>query len=275
MLGISCVRKTLTTTESLSKAVECVDNHHFIQDNLAFRLAQFFTNGSGRRRKTRNGATMKRLEVLLVTLLLSTIASAQPALKVGTREVIAAGLTPGQPSYWLGLGRSFRSARPILLRWDEVIVADAEGKAVLAVPYGVPPVSVWCVVDGGTGTVGVASPSDSAWPRSFGEESRPINEADGKTVGVDLPSREITVLFVRPGVGAWHRLVFDGGSGDQDAAANTRISLAFSDLEAVGTEGKAPTHGQPLDSVLSVDPETFRYWVWKQPAAAGLQGGER
>lgn len=207
---------------------------------------------------------MKTIQAILATLLLATAAAAEPTVSVGSYEVVVSGLSAGKPSYWLGFGRGVRGVRPALLRWEETIPADAAGQAVLAVPNGVPPLSMWCVVDGWTGEFAVVSPSDSAWKGDLGGESRAINKAPEGTVGLELLAREVSVLMVRAGGGAWHGRAADGGSGDQDQAQDGGVATHFSDLVAIGSSGQSPVSSTTQDTVIAVDPETFRFWVWQE-----------
>lgn len=204
-------------------------------------------------------------------LLIATIAAAQQqiGISIQDKKVIATGLTPNQPSYWVGFGRAVRGYRPALLRWGQMVTADGSGRAELAVPNGVPPVSMWCVVDGASGAAGIFSPSDSAVKEELDQSTQRATENRGGIqyiLGFDLPVTEYTLLLVRPGSAGWLGRYWDGGASDFDQVSNGNTSMRFSSntLIAIGTQAASPTEVLPTDTVVAIDTQEFRYWIVSQ-----------
>jgi hypothetical protein len=184
--------------------------------------------------------------------LISTAASAQPAITFQDGEVRAAGLTPGGDAIYLGaaLVRSGYNVR-LANGTERITDAESDGAVVYKPGVGLPYESVWVVVDLTTGASQVASPN----PKGFALSQEKLNPGQLRQV---IRDGEFTLfLLVRPGVGAWASTIIDGGSKDGDRRPDDKVGLDIDSMTPIGSSPAAPKNFDKDDVLFTVDPRTL------------------
>jgi len=213
---------------------------------------------------------------------LAPTAAAQPAaeptlaLAFDATSVTIGGAPAGGRVALVGISRERDAFLSRLVRFDEVVSADAEGDARFELPDGqeVSPRSVWAAVDLATGDHAIAAPPG-------GEVHRVELPARGLGANrrfLDGDGQLLDVLVIRPAAGpegaeaagVWGLRAGDGGETDRDGEANARISLSFTDLIALADSGPPPESLRPKDVLLGVDP--FSMAIYAVQVADGPEG---
>lgn len=153
------------------------------------------------------------------------LAAAPPELAFEPEAVVASGLAPEAEALFHGVSRERRTYLWRLVQTREVVVADAEGVARLELPDGVAPLSLWTVVEPGSGEFAIASPEGFS-PTELPFPGNGIDRGQNGLFRV-LRARfeRVEVLLVRPGEGAWY-LVGVRGSDSDRARGQGRPELA-------------------------------------------------
>ena len=213
-----------------------------------------------------------------VSLLLVLILIGAPSLSAAQPEI---GTTSGAPVLMLseealrvqsiGPGATvilFSVAREpaggiarVVSRHERLIDDDADGEIVYQPEAGLVRNSIWMVVEFATGAVAVGGGGGmppSLMHRTGAGEPVPAQVAAGVLA---VGREQVDVLVVRPGEGAWARVVRDGGDADADGNADGVLTLDPSKLRPVHeTFDPAPTALLPGDVVAVLDAARLEYW---------------
>lgn len=189
---------------------------------------------------------------LTIACLALTGAALAETVEVRDVEVVVSGVPTGGSIALFSCARDMVKGHTFVRTIAEVL-RDDDRDGVIRYPQGagVPRRSVWVAVDLTTGAI--ASGAAKSFPlvvsdlRSL-ELKRDLLGAIAN-LSFDLP--RLTLLIVRPGVGAW-LLVSDG---DDPGAADGRVSLAFEKAWAVDGRGAAAPKVLLLgDTIVAIDP---------------------
>jgi hypothetical protein len=188
-----------------------------------------------------------------------TAAALQVALSDVT--VTVTGVAPGgsvallsvshEPGYYI-----MRIVRRSELLLDE----DQNGQVDFTPERGVAFQSIWVAVDVATGEMAMASPpgfvtSEMLQPGPSGAKSVQILGSS-----LDIWRGYVTLLLVRPGVGAWAATIREGMTNDADPTIDQQIHPAISTLPALQSAGPAaPSTLQAGDVVVVLDPSMLQY----------------
>lgn len=195
---------------------------------------------------------MKALAIGLV-LLAAPLTATPPEISFEPDAVVARGISPKGQAIWFSVAREIsRRSTNVVPRQVLTVDEDGDGAVRLELGQEVPLRSIWFAVDLATGETGVATP-----------EGFPLLEMNlpGKAIPaalnrLDLERRFAYLLLVRPGVGAWHLRVGDGGASDEDGEPDGTLRAALSSLKPVQEEGPpSPERFSPRDVLLVIDPE--------------------
>lgn len=198
----------------------------------------------------------------IASLVTSDALHGQPAVlhvSVSARELVLRGVTPGARVVLFGL--SGETVRGILTKEEHVDVladTDRDGVITFAPRHGIPFRSIWVAADLASGASAVATP-EGYQARHHALPSRAIKkDVEGFIAALELERRDVTVLLVRPGVGAWRLHGREGEWGDGDHVPDGRLTLILGDAEPVG-DGKeqAPKKLKAGDFVAALDRGRF------------------
>ncbi|MGH9457315.1 MAG: hypothetical protein ACRD2J_06695 [Thermoanaerobaculia bacterium] len=193
---------------------------------------------------------------LWLSALLAFPIAAAPAIEVTAETVRVAGVSPGANVVLFGLTRHPLEFESRVSRVTN-LVRDEDADGVVEVTTPVPLKSVWFAVDLATGAHATATPSE------FRLRELPVRAllrshlAAGRT-SLD-PERELfDMVVVRPGGGAWHQTVGDGGRYDGDGRPNGRAAVSLTRLAPI-VEGTPPPEALASgDVVFIVDAHTMQ-----------------
>ena len=169
---------------------------------------------------------MKALAVGLA-LLAAPLSAAPPEISFEADAVVARGITSKGQAVWFSVAREI-SRRSINVVPRHAVMADEDGDGAVRLELGqeVPLRSVWFAVDLATGETAVATPE--GFPLL--EMDLPGNAIPAALNRLDLERRFAYLVLVRPGVGAWHLRVGDGGASDEDGEPDGTLRAALSSL---------------------------------------------
>ena len=208
---------------------------------------------------------MKALAVGLVLLAAAPLSATPPAVSFEAEAVVATGITPKGQAVWFSVAREIsRRSTNVVPRHQVAADEDGDGTVRLELGQEVPLRSIWFAVDLATGETGVATP-----------EGFPLLEmvVPGRAIPaalnrLDLERRLVHLVLIRPGVGAWHLRIGDGGASDDDGEPDGTLRAALDSLAPVAENGPPPPDRfSPKDVLLVIDPERM------ESAAVQVGGG--
>jgi len=171
-------------------------------------------------------------------------------------EVTIQGMDAGSQVVLLGV--TLQVERNMLTRraFSEVLTdEDGDGAVTFTPKGGVAFRSVWVAVDLNDGANVVAAPED------FELTNESISSADlqlgldNLVTGLEHHHRNLDLLVVRPGDGAWMLRATDGSALDQDEVRNGQISIAFASAQPIDPDyAAAPATLSPADVIVALDP---------------------
>jgi hypothetical protein len=206
----------------------------------------------------------------LDTLFAQPSASAPLKLAFEADAVVVSGVPAGARLAWLSLASEPHRYWVRHVRREGVETdADGDGAVRVAVDGGVPPRSVWGVVELETGEAVWAAPEGfalvetAARPEDVRQDGRGrLNRLLARRVGLEL-------LWGRPGKGAeggaWGLTVVDGAPEDRDGAPDGGVAAAFEEARPLGESPPAPGELRPGDVVLGIDPRTYEVFALRLP----------
>lgn len=192
--------------------------------------------------------------------------AASPAVKLSDDAVTVSSIEPGASVVVFGVAREpIGGIARIATRHQLLVDSDRDAVIRYTPPSGVSPASVWIAVDLASGAVGVAAPGGSARAmRAYGAgEGVPAQAVANR---LEVGRQEVSVLLVRPAVGAWVGSVRDGGDADRDQRPDGRMDLDLSRLAPLSLRlGNAPAAMRPGDVFVVLDAERLEYWYGTAP----------
>lgn len=206
-------------------------------------------------------------------LLAAATAAAQPRLTFDGDRIEVSGVTPGGAVAVHGVAivslHYLLEVRPI-----SAVVEDTarRGVVVFAREGGIPVDSVWAAVDLATGAYTLDAPPGAA--RRFGEATFEGAVAGGREVRCvagAFPLRQVHLLLVRPGEGAWTAHSRDGGPDDADGAIDGHQTLALGALQPLSGGAEAPRTLAAGDILIGVVGSQRSIFARRVPAGKELR----
>lgn len=182
-------------------------------------------------------------------------AGAPPALALSFtgNSVRVGNVTPGGE---VVLFSAAKRGGPVAAKEETVprLLSDSDGDGVVTLDGNVPISSVWIAVDWQSGAVATGAPGEfPIYVREIAPELY-RKDAEDQIAALEKRITRMTLLLVRPGLGAWVLRGREGAEGDRDGAANGRLQLAFEDAAAIaGRKETPPKHLKAGDVVTIVD----------------------
>jgi hypothetical protein len=217
---------------------------------------------------------MKRmLSVLALGALLtpaySPAVQAEPfGLAFAGENVVATGATAKGQVVFFGVTREVAPDDVVEVNRKVDVLTDDDGDGHVSFPFGraIPPRSAWVAVDMASGSFEAAAPE--------GFRLKKVNFR-GKGIGRRPDNRDSVVdaralaelLVVRPGVGAWHLYLGDGGPSDEDGTPDGRLEAALDRMEPLAGSPPPPATFQKDDVILVLDPDQLEMTLVKMPSA--------
>ncbi len=138
---------------------------------------------------------------------------------------------------------------------------DRDGSVALSPHGGVSEQSLWITVDVATGAVSTASPEGAvthAFDLTDSELRRgPFDELSR----IRLTGRQANVLLVRPGQGAWRRMVGDRSLYDEDDIGDGAFTLALDQMVPFVGNEPPPSLLEDDDVLVILDPHRLAFAV--------------
>ncbi|HVG22580.1 MAG TPA: hypothetical protein VND45_00365 [Thermoanaerobaculia bacterium] len=184
------------------------------------------------------------------------------SLSFDGRAAVVDGVTPGGQLVVYSKGVSESSLHHAATMGIRFVVRDATGSGRVRIDAGreLPPDSVWALIDVSSGRHEVIS--RGALARRSGLPPgvlRSLGVAQANRLTLDLPIAE--VLVVRPGEGAWHGVIADGGESDDDARPDGHAVFSPRALKEMQAKNpKVLDRVRKRDVVVIIDPVTLRSW---------------
>ena len=187
-------------------------------------------------------------------------ASAQLSLTVEDERLVVNDATPGGKVAVLGVvqefpGDTMHVRAPYLIGED----ADREGEISLRHADSMRPIprhSVFAVVDLSTGRVALGAAEGTRPSEGSGHRAARVIELIPGSTGVVVTARRVSAMLVRPGVGAWRKIVSDGGASDGDGRSNGAVVLVASSFPRVIDTSATPSGFQEGDVVVAINTYT-------------------
>ena len=189
-----------------------------------------------------------------LALLAAPLSAASPLeISFEPEAVVARAITSKGQAVWFSVAREIsRRSIDVVPRHAIALDEDGDGAVRLELGQEVPLRSIWFAVDLATGETAVATPE--GFPLL--EMELPGNAIPAALNRLDLERRFAYLVLVRPGVGAWHLRVGDGGESDDDGQPDGALRAALSGLTPVQEGGPpVPEHYSPQDVLHVIDPE--------------------
>lgn len=210
---------------------------------------------------------MRNTQALLFTLFMagsvsSTIA-APLTVKVSSERLTIEGVTPGSAVTLMGMVQESGYYMIRFVPHRELLTdADRDGRIEYAPRGGIAFRSIWVVTDLQTGETNVAA---QAGFKTLVMRQRGAGQGSAVSVTpalLDVGRKDVDVLVVRPGRGAWTLPI--RGRGTEPPTAPGRVRVSVSKLQPLrGDFGAAPAALIPGDVVVILDLERLEYWTTK------------
>jgi hypothetical protein len=208
---------------------------------------------------------MRFLPAAVVSLIASALFAAQPSappvVTVAEQQVTVSNATPNANVvlYSIGLEPYRRLER--VTRTAKVVVAGADGVATYASQTPISTRSVWIAVDDATGSYALASREGYEIRRIDFPESALKKDVAGEVEALLVDRAILHVAVIRPGVGAWAVIGYEGGAGDTDKKSDGHLSLDFALAHPFSDGTPELKHLKNGDVVIAVDPNTLETMV--------------
>lgn len=186
------------------------------------------------------------------------------SVSLAADKVTATGVTPKGDAVLFAVmrddGHGYHSIRQRFL-----MATDSTGTGLVTFSLkAIPRVAVVGVVDMSSGRIGYLSPTVKSFANltfpQQGPEGVKKNATDSDQV--QIVRQLVTLVVVRPHVGAWYLTNGDGGAADADHAHDGRISWNLDSLQPIEAKaGKPPKHFTPHDLIIAIDPIRMEYFT--------------
>lgn len=177
-------------------------------------------------------------------------------------EVRISELSPGARLAWVALAHEPQAFMTRFVTRDGV-AEDQDGDGIATIPFVFPLRTVLAAVDIDTGSHIIASPA--GFTSLALQPAERFGRARGMRPSLDfleLERNEVEVLVVRPRVGAWRLLSFEGSPADADAVNDGVLTVRFADLQPLAApEEGVPGTLKPNDVVIAIDPEDLAHFT--------------
>ena len=186
-------------------------------------------------------------------------------VEVGETSVIVRGAPPDSRLLLFSLAQEIEHYLTTLTRREVLLTSEGvEAIAVFRPDRPVAPQSIWAAVELDSGRVAVAV--------APGLPSPDLSLPSGSTLPIGdsltLELREVEIVVIRPGVGAWTDAISDGGVRDLDREADGRLRAGLETLRTI--QGAPPPEALATgDVVLAIDPVRLRYAVLTPQSRGG------
>jgi hypothetical protein len=173
--------------------------------------------------------------------------------------VNVSGLTAGGQVIWYSIAREPQGFTTRIVRRHGVETASMDSVVSIKVDEGVPPYSVWLVLDSETGAFSLAAPEETSF-REIAYPGQSLVRSPQGRLNRLVHTRPYVELFVaRPKVGAWRLAAGEGAAGDEDGMVNGSLRAALETMEPVAQSPPAPEELVAGDVVMVVDPRALEY----------------
>jgi hypothetical protein len=187
-----------------------------------------------------------------------------PQVVVQSQAVVMSGGTPGGELILFSVAReplqyAFRTATAF-----HAVMADGSGGARLDLPRAVVSRSMYAVIDVQTGFYTIATPADAEVTiETFPPKA--LVKKDGEFALLDIETRWMEAIVVRPKKGAWRISSLDGAPLDIDGLSNGRTAVAASTMTRVTGADETPGKFRAKDVVIVVDPRRMLVMATEVP----------
>ena len=189
---------------------------------------------------------------------------AAPQVVVQSQTIVISGATPGGNLVLFSVAReplqyAFRTATAF-----HSIIADGSGSARLDLPRPVVPRSVYAVVDAESGQYTVATPENPE-VRFETFPAKALTKKDGEYAMLDIETRWLEAIVVRPKKGAWRISSLDGAPLDLDGIADGHTTIDASAMIHFTGDDATPGRFRNRDVVIVVDPSRMLVMATEVP----------
>ncbi len=206
---------------------------------------------------------------LVVGLAIAASVAATPNLEFSPNSVRAVSVTPRGCSVFFSVSHEKAPWTARVVPRVEPLV-DEDGDGVIDYFPGTDLVekSIWAVVDATSGDVAVSAPTGYE-PQEILADSYALFPSGKKFVDA---REQLDLLIVRPGVGAWHSRLHDGGTGDTGLGSDGQVIAAVDAMDLIwSATAKLPllTSVQGGDIVIGIDPIAMVFYRLEIGLASG------
>ncbi len=210
---------------------------------------------------------VKRAQVgsrLTCGLILGVVAAwsvaATPNLEFFSDTVRAANVTPNGCAVFFSVSHETAPwMSRVVPRVEPLVDIDGDGEIDYLPSGDLVDKSIWAVVDATTGDVTVSAP-DGYTPQEVLVASYALFPQAEKLVD---QRQHLDILIVRPGVGAWHQRIQDGGSGDHGLGSDGQVMTEVAAMDLIWSASfKKPLFKgiKTGDVVVGIDPVQMVYY---------------
>ncbi len=197
---------------------------------------------------------------LFVGLAIASSVAATPSLDFFPNSVRALSVTPNGCAVFFSVSHETAPwMSHVVPRVVPMVDGDGDGVVNYLANSNLVEKSIWAVVDATTGDVTVDAP-DGYTPQEVLINPYTLIQAGEKLID----SREqLEILIVRPGVGAWHRRIQDGGPADEGLESDGMVMTSVGALNLIwSATNKPPTlkNVKAGDLVVGIDPVSMVYY---------------
>ena len=201
------------------------------------------------------GKTMATMMLLALAQSTALVGQREATMRVSTDGFEIEGLSAGARVAALSAGRELRGHLP-MVRSGSFVASDEDGDGTLRhqPSWHVPEHTLAVAADVESGTL-VLGTSVGTPVRELALDEAALRLGPDDTLDrLQLRARQVQVMVVRPGVGAWHGTVADGGRRDADRTSDALVTVALGDLAPMGSLEAAPSAFGEQDIVVLLDP---------------------
>jgi hypothetical protein len=178
---------------------------------------------------------------------------ASPVVSVASRTVSVASVTAGEPVILFAIIREpagdARSAHNFII----VTKADTSGAAQFELGSDIHPSSVIAIVDYDSGAYTLASPDGQPLRvRTFPPSA--LKKQNDEYRLLDVETRWLEALCVRPRKGAWYLFVTDGARLDRDGDSDGQLLVESASMKQLLGDDPSPKSFKGHDVVILINP---------------------